>query len=598
MLLAISAMADGFQVGTTSSGGVPGNAATATVASNVLTGRTFYVATNGNDSTAQIGNKGLPWNAVQGSSTWTVLSFATNSGDVVYVLNGYYLVTNLAPVVGVTIRGQTRDGVIIAGAATANQPTFSPGSWCRLENFTWLVGVTNSQSTPGFLYNDTVPISSSNIWVQDVTMSAAGIDIVHRGPAPGVPGPACTFLNCQLGPAPWDISSGDAGNITAGIVSIACTFIAQNSWNGNITHVSPGQMPWNDYGSTFINFTNGAIGGRFVPHGSIFTKNATNLFPLNVSGGTYYDADNQHWYSLGVGWNTNVISQTLTYTYNPTNFNFINASNSAVNQTYVLSNAYAPGQTAQMIWTNTANNGYTAQWNNPAVFAANGSTYSVLSIMHGSQEIISLFPNGAGFATFNAAVLENQLEWANAPNYGDTGLLTAATQFYTNSITTNLNYGAVYSYTNAGILVSQSNIVVASGSAFYGSGFGLTNSTLSFLTNWASGQRFTNSTTHALQITVPTYASSPATTLGRAGCDGLVQQAAGLAYVPVSAGAYIEGGVTSILATNYATISFFVAPGWGYCPCSNLDLSGSGYTAGMASTISGTTYTNTQILLP
>ena len=97
---------------------------------------------------------------------------------------------------------------------------------------------------------------------------------------------------------------------------------------------------------------------------------------------------------------------------------------------------------------------------------------------------------------------------------------------------------------------------------------------------------------------MPSYATQPAATIGRAGCDGLVQMAAGLAYVPVSPGAYVEGGTTSVLHTNYATICFDVQPGWGYCPCSNLDLSGTGYTAGMLSTLAGSVYTNLQTTLP
>lgn len=132
-----------------------------------------------------------------------------------------------------------------------------------------------------------------------------------------------------------------------------------------------------------------------------------------------------------------------------------------------------------------------------------------------------------------------------------------------------------------------------------GNGSGLTNCAVSFLTNWTTGVLLTNSSTLNLDITVPSFATSPATTIGRAGCSGLLQPPAGGGYVRASAGAFIEGGATSILDTNYATIKFTVPPGWGYCPCSNTDLSGTGYTAGLASTLTATLpWTNSVTIHP
>ena len=110
-----------------------------------------------------------------------------------------------------------------------------------------------------------------------------------------------------------------------------------------------------------------------------------------------------------------------------------------------------------------------------------------------------------------------------------------------------------------------------------------------FQTNWPTGVLLTNTSPwETLDIVAPSFATSPATTVGKAGCSGLLQPPNGGGYFKVSAGAFVEGGITSVLQTNYATIHFPVPPGWGYCPCSNTDLSGSGYTAGLASTLTAT----------
>src|SRR5208282_3830258 len=68
--------------------------------------RIFYVATNGNDATAVIGNPNFPWSSNFGTNSG-VCTLATNNGDVIMLFPGNYFVSNV----------WLKDGVVFEGTA-------------------------------------------------------------------------------------------------------------------------------------------------------------------------------------------------------------------------------------------------------------------------------------------------------------------------------------------------------------------------------------------------------------------------------------------------------------------------------------------------
>lgn len=116
-------------------------------------------------------------------------------------------------------------------------------------------------------------------------------------------------------------------------------------------------------------------------------------------------------------------------------------------------------------------------------------------------------------------------------------------------------------------------------SAYYGNGVGLTNCSVTMLTNIPiSAQLYTNQTTMSQTWRVPVIVIEPATTAGSAEVDAKVNGGSGATYYTID-NAAIQGGTTSILQTNKETLVFEVPIGWAWTVTNTV--AGSGYTASL-----------------
>ena len=102
------------------------------------------------------------------------------------------------------------------------------------------------------------------------------------------------------------------------------------------------------------------------------------------------------------------------------------------------------------------------------------------------------------------------------------------------------SYGGVsMSFKAAAAIDLKSTVTTNSGNfvvkgTISGNGSGLTNCSTTYFTNFVSGARLVNNSPYSLTITVPAFASSPATTLGYAEADALLQPNGAGAFIPVA----------------------------------------------------------------
>ncbi len=177
---------------------------------------------------------------------------------------------------------------------------------------------------------------------------------------------------------------------------------------------------------------------------------------------------------------------------------------------------------------------------------------------------------------FGNRVAVNMTNAANAITGTFTGLNTGLTNASGNSpldktATNNFGNSAAITMTNA----LNSFTGIYTNSTYYGNGVGLTNSSVTYLTNFTFNALQTNLTTLSQTWRVPVIVSEPAGTIGSADSQAQVCPPSG-SYVMVDNVA-IQGGSTSILQTNKGTLVFEVPLGWGY-RVTNIS-TGTGYLA-------------------
>jgi hypothetical protein len=155
------------------------------------------------------------------------------------------------------------------------------------------------------------------------------------------------------------------------------------------------------------------------------------------------------------------------------------------------------------------------------------------------------------------------------------GLLLSfsALAFESNSLDTNSDAVALGIVTN--VAQAQGRTGVFTNGTYYGNGVGITNSSVTYLTNFTFNVKGTNNTTLSATWRIPVLVSEPATTVGSAESQAQVN-GGGAAYYTID-NAAIQGGATSILQTNKETLVFEVPPGWGYI-VTNITV-GTGYVA-------------------
>ena len=116
---------------------------------NVSSQRIFYLATNGNDVTAQINNPNLPWSGnLSSNSAW--ISLANRPGDTIHLLPGNYpmLVIPLPPNLIFEGSGEFNTMVFATNQVDSSSVSdFQVTDNDMLRNFTW--GASSNQSSAG-----------------------------------------------------------------------------------------------------------------------------------------------------------------------------------------------------------------------------------------------------------------------------------------------------------------------------------------------------------------------------------------------------------------------------------------------------------------
>lgn len=427
------------------------------VTTNFYSGRTFYVATNGNDATAVINDASHPF-AGNFSYSSGVMTKATNSGDVVYALAGTYIVTNFTLENGVLLTGppfvwppsavfsNLQNITSLAGMIRAKDN-------CRIQNIYWIGQNTfNGPSNYTSLFWEDTGLTWTNVLISNVKLIGSSDVFVATPTLPG------TEIRDSEIYSHWDLSA-----LGSKITSRNCYW----KWLGDASSGSAGAIVparltgVTDYGSTFDNvggFTNSLaaeISGAF--YGSVFKNMRSDVtFPLNsanfaAAAGSYYS-----WQDAGTFYSdywipfTNSITTNIVITRDITNLFMVYSASNGVTGGYTVSNAVGNTTTGVWTYTNRSANGFTVRFNDPAmVTQAGGTPIITIHNASGGEIMESYDPLGQLGVSTN--------HW-----YGPDGgaSLNAVGNFGTNSIST--NYVNSYVQTHVGNGSGLTNINASS----------------------------------------------------------------------------------------------------------------------------------------
>lgn len=420
-------------------------------------GSTYFVATNGNDSSAKVNDASHPWSGVFSTNSG-VLSLATNWGDIITVLPGNYVTTNIVLKSGVTFQGVgnpvfsqntnwingTTYSLISAVANSLFQPI---GYNVTIRGITFVGTNLWTRATDSGLYSSfcfSSPFSFTNLLIENC--QAYGGSDIFWGNNPGITDYA-TVRNCYL-ESTWDLES----------IQQHGTIISEgNVWRGlsslSMSHLD-GAMTTIDTGSIFI-WNNNAGGGflstNFCPNGTKFALTNTsgqifqgNAIVPNFNGN--YSVMSQTNQTLVISGTMNPIREgfvtngfTTNIVYNlDTNTIIVRAATidaAHVNGTYKIVGSltnppigndsfHVPSAT----WTNTSS-AYLFTLNDPANPAYDSGNTSVVGIITNASGTYSDYLDQLNFTTTLAGVGTNVI--AGGSGIADFG-------FATNSITTNV----------------------------------------------------------------------------------------------------------------------------------------------------------------
>ena len=375
-----------------------GTATAAQTATNWLGSynRIFFVATNGNNATAVMGDSSHPFAPVF-STTSGVCSLATNAGDCICLLPGSYIWPSTAgiPVWGdTTFRGASRSSVIIVctnplpfNGLNSATSTFAPqGDNAHIRSLTWLVQPASAYGS--FLFGQqSAPTSWKGVTVEDCDL-LAGVDVFYWSYQDPSGFRGAIVENCYIH-STWDFAAfNNAGG--GYLTSINNTYFASEE-NGPAEFRVYG-ICFSDYGSRFYGFHtwqtpttiiaafgNSGAGGKIsvALHGSQFyvTNAAWPLFNGDSSSavaGDYMDMLNFREYSLspdrGFTYN-NYTNYAYTYTYGSSNLFYIygGTKQGVTNNTYLAVGALSTNWcSAELEWTNVKDSRFVLAMNSPA----------------------------------------------------------------------------------------------------------------------------------------------------------------------------------------------------------------------------------------
>jgi hypothetical protein len=408
---------------------ISGGSTAGAVTTNWFPARTFYVATNGNNSTAVVNDASHPY-APTWSLTNGVCSLATN-GDTIMLLPGtnYFTVGGVGIPLrdGVTFRGVSRELVVIN--ETNNTPniysTFQPRNNVTIKSLTWLYPSNTSYSSGFMFHGDNDGRSFTNVVVDDCKL-IGGIDVFVSGE--GIPAVRQVVVKNSLVTTHWDIISINSvinGSIVFINNDIYCTA------DSGPVHFNDNNTTFTDYGSRWYGFpawTNQTIivdsfatAKQFSLNGSQFyVTNMAQLFLTNYGNytGEYVDMLAGKSYSLDAdrsGYYTNLITTNQANSFVVTNFSqnlctnfYITSYGSNTPEDLYYTNMIYPSDfsTGYGVWSNSS--GYKIVLNDPTVVAGYGgnSARPILSLEKGngtdlydqtSQNPINTYNNGLAF---------------------------------------------------------------------------------------------------------------------------------------------------------------------------------------------------------
>lgn len=419
--------------------------------------RIFYVATNGNDATAVIGNVQFPY-AANFSTNSGVTTLATN-GDVIYLQPGVYHCGTITLKRGVNFVGSYRSSVTIISSNSEaggppSLPAFAFADNCSIRNLTWSTNPASSFSSfAGGEY------SFTNVMIDSVNLRGKTDIFAHH--AGNTQMQQFTIQNSTIS------SVGGGVNDIYAMPDVIGKVISKNNIYISDASTSPGlgvgNMAFEDEGSSFYNCTNFA-GLSVTLHGSlIYSTNLVYLF-ANVTNSTA---------NISGDYVDMLASPPRTFSLNPDRGSYYitgYVTNTVLNLDTNHLVVFGAGKTADNV-TNTWNPTLNA-WTNGGVYVATCSGFwqiGAVPICVGDDYSV---PDSTSGILID---LQNQTSWGDDGG----GAPTPKTWFPTNSITTNITalYGIQF---NNGRLIESNGVYWAqSGFAtrgtLQGNGVGVTN---------------------------------------------------------------------------------------------------------------------------
>lgn len=291
---------------------------TADAATTVLPpGRTFYVATNGNNSTAQLNNPLAPY-APKFDNVSGVCTLATNAGDTIFILPGVYsvangvVITNIPIRMGVTFQGlgmplfssTNLDGV--AAGYNFNYSFFQPKDNVTIRGVAW-------QSTNGWTpilpngHNESVVFSGlafTNLLIEGCDFFGGSDMFASTNSA----GAFTALLRGNKFSSYWDLFALTVLN-TVHVTSVG------NTWNGLGDPLRPSNMivqspcTFEPYGDRFVGFQGPNNDVVYVTAASgSDAANINGKYVLSATSGIFNDNGLCYW--------TNMANSTYVFSIN------------------------------------------------------------------------------------------------------------------------------------------------------------------------------------------------------------------------------------------------------------------------------------------